>query len=610
MRPKAKAGTDSASEMRQLRMQETIYPFGVGAIVDIKSESFIGMDTATWNEQNCEVLSCPPLERALGVLQLRRPPTAGEYSRDSGFALPYRRFPKWRFCQDCAQMSNWIQHKNGSSSNNCSRCAGQMVPMRFVAVCATGGHIQDLDWRRWSHFESSTDEQRQCKDFEHLELRTTPGAGESLRSLRVVCRSCSASRHLGSLGRNTSLAEEGYRCRGLQPWEPRDTIRECSAELRVVQRGSTSVYQAETASAIDIPEVESATKVLREKVLQNDMFKGIFGQQKGPLLDLAVPHIANQTGAPEHLVHRLLSTDPTSDASELQNNLYSGEWAAFDRVLAGDKDVANPDFDVHPSDYPQEVGVLPALAGLVADVGMVRRLREVRALRGFRRYEQEDITRVDLGSVDALRWYPAIEQFGEGIFLRFDEQALRTWEGNAAVQQRTQHWIDRAAKLKNRRVVIDELNPRYVLLHTLAHLLVRRLEFQSGYSASSLSERIYASNDGPDPQGGLLIYTSSGDAQGTLGGLVRLGEARYFSRLLLGAVEDADRCSNNPVCAESRGQGMNSLNLAACHACSLTSETSCERNNIYLDRKLLVGDESVPGFFGGILKDARAKIDE
>lgn len=600
---------NQSPEMRQLRLQETIYPFGVGAIVDIKSESFIGMDAGTWKEGACRPLRCPPLERELGVLQLRQPPTAGEYSRNPNFTVPYRRFPKWRFCQDCALMSNRVHRKNGANTNSCSRCAGPLVPMRFVAVCATGGHIQDIDWRRWSHFEAANDEQRQCADYEHLELRTTSGTGEGLRSLRVICRSCGVSRHLGSLGRNQSLHEEHHRCRGLQPWEPQDTPKECTAELRVVQRGSTSVYQAETASAIDIPEVESATTKLRTEVTENVVFKGVFGQQQGPLLDHAIPVISSQTGAPEHMVRRLLTTDPAADTSQLQTNLHSGEWAAFDRALAGDREVKNPDFDVDRSDYPDDPGVLPALADLVSDVGLVRRLREVRALRGFRRYEQEYFTRVDLGTVDGLSWYPAIEQFGEGIFLRFDEEALRIWEGDPAVQHRTQHWIDRAAKLTNRRLIISDLQPRYVLLHTLAHLLMRRLEFQSGYSASSLSERIYASCDGPDPQAGLLIYTSSGDAQGTLGGLVRLGEARYFSKLLLGAVEDADRCSNNPVCGESRGQGMNSLNLAACHACSLVSETSCERGNIYLDRKLLVGDDSVPGFFRQVLAKARANID-
>ena len=137
---------------------------------------------------------------------------------------------------------------------------------------------------------------------------------------------------------------------------------------------------------------------------------------------------------------------------------------------------------------------------------------------------------------------------------------------------------------------------------------MRRLEFQSGYSASSLSERIYASGGGPEAQAGLLIYTGSGDSQGTLGGLVRLGESKYFSKLLLGAVEDADRCSNNPVCGESRGQGMNSLNLAACHACSLISETSCERGNVYLDRVLLTGSDSVRGFFQSVLTEARSSM--
>lgn len=594
-------------EPRQLRLQETIYPFGVGAITDIKSESFIAMDTATWTAGDCPVMSCPTLERELGVVQLRQPPAAQEFNPDTYAALPYKRFPKWRFCQNCHLMSDRIAHAKGSSTNACSRCGGPMVPMRFIAVCTTGGHVQDIDWRHWSH-RTADEEQRQCRDFEHLELRTARGAGEGLRSLRVVCRSCGASRDLGSLGRNKSLHDEGYRCGGRQPWEPQEPRRECSAELRVVQRGSTSVYQAETASAIDIPEVESSYSKLRNAVLQHDLFKAVFGQHEGPLLDQAIPLIASQTNAPEHLVRHLLTEDQASDTSQLQSNLHSGEWAAFDRALTGDSEVRNPDFDVQPSDYPDDSTVFRPLADLVSDVGLVHRLREVRALRGFRRYEQEDFTRVDLGSIDGLKWYPAIEQFGEGIFLRFEEEALRAWENDPAIQKRLQHWTTKEPLLPSKRLVVDRLRPRYVLLHTLAHLLMRRLEFQSGYSASSLSERIYGAGEGPDPQSGLLVFTSSGDSQGTLGGLVRLGAARYFSSLLLGAIEDADRCSNNPVCAESRGQGMNSMNLAACHACSLVSETSCERGNMYLDRVLITGNESVPGFFGPVLQEARARI--
>lgn len=603
-----RSSNNQPSEMRQLRLAEAIQPFGVGAIVDVNSESFIAMDTSTWDENACPRLSCPPLERELSVFGLRQPPTAVQNSRNTRYALPYARFPRWRFCQDCGAMANRMNHKNGSTSNTCFKCNGPMVPMRFVAVCTTGGHIQDIDWRHWSHFEATDDTQKQCRDYEHLQLRTARDVGEGLRSLRVICRSCKVTRNLGSLGRDKSLHHEGYRCRGLQPWEPQGEPKECDAELRAVQRGSTSVYQAETTSAIDIPEVESASSELRAKIQQHPLFQWVSGNQEGPIVDSIIPQLAKETGAPETMVRQLLTTGPEPEQGQLENNLHQGEWAAFDRALAGDSQVTNEDFVVDLSDYPSAESALPSLTGLVKDVGLLHRMREVRALRGFSRYEQEDFTRVDLGSVDGIGWYPAIEQFGEGVLLRFDEDSVSKWEEHPAVQSRLQHWLERGKSLTRFRQVKEDLSPRYIMLHSLAHLLMRRLEFQSGYSASSLSERIYASADGPDPQAGLLIYTCGGDAQGTLGGLVRLGHARYFSSLLLGAIEDSDRCSNNPVCAESRGQGMNSLNLAACHACSLVSETSCERGNIYLDRKLLVGDESVPGFFQPVLNEARANI--
>ncbi|MER7693844.1 MULTISPECIES: hypothetical protein [Streptomyces] len=41
--------------------------------------------------------------------------------------------------------------------------------------------------------------------------------------------------------------------------------------------------------------------------------------------------------------------------------------------------------------------------------------------------------------------------------------------------------------------------------------------------------------------------------------------------------------------ARTDASGADGLNLAACHACVLLPETSCELNNILLDRALLVG---------------------
>ena len=88
---------------------------------------------------------------------------------------------------------------------------------------------------------------------------------------------------------------------------------------------------------------------------------------------------------------------------------------------------------------------------------------------------------------------------------------------------------------------------------------------------------------------GLLIYTGSPDAEGTLGGLVQ--QARRIDEHLTRALEAGGLCSNDPTCAEhAPGDSMSDrfLHGAACHACALVAETSCEMRNDHLDRALVV----------------------
>ncbi len=149
-----------------------------------------------------------------------------------------------------------------------------------------------------------------------------------------------------------------------------------------------------------------------------------------------------------------------------------------------------------------------------------------------------------------------------------------------------------------------ELSPHFVLLHTLAHLLIRQLSFESGYTTASLRERIYARPE--QDQYGVLVYTAAGDAEGTLGGLVRQGEPPRLAETLLRMTESAAWCSADPLCAEHTGQGFGNLNRAACHACALLPETSCEAGNSLLDRALVIGGERVPGYLQPIVSAARA----
>lgn len=97
----------------------------------------------------------------------------------------------------------------------------------------------------------------------------------------------------------------------------------------------------------------------------------------------------------------------------------------------------------------------------------------------------------------------------------------------------------------------------------------------------------------------ILIYTASGDSEGTLGGLVRQGHHDTFPGIYKKAIESAVSCSNDPVCTMSSGQGRDSLNLAACYSCALLPETCCEEFNVFLDRGVVVGtyEHQKLGFF-------------
>ena len=135
------------------------------------------------------------------------------------------------------------------------------------------------------------------------------------------------------------------------------------------------------------------------------------------------------------------------------------------------------------------------------------------------------------------------------------------------------------------------------MVHTLAHLLLTAIAEECGYPASSLRERVYALHPG---QYGVLLYTATPGADGTLGGLAAC--ASRVGPLVRRAVEIAELCSNDPICANhapDEAHGDRPLHGAACHGCVFVSETSCEQRNDLLDRALVVNtiEAAGAGFF-------------
>ena len=251
---------------------------------------------------------------------------------------------------------------------------------------------------------------------------------------------------------------------------------------------------------------------------------------------------------------------------------------------------------------PHEVGdYAPWMAEFIAKICLIRKLRETRVLAGFSRLFPPDAENVTKGIQPLhksryLSWLPATVVRGEGIFFEFRADCIASWCDSENVNNRIAGLEERYNHARLERGLSHTVvTPKFVLLHTFAHLLIRQLSFDCGYGSAALRERIYCDleEEGSGMQG-VLIYTAAGDFEGTMGGLVRKGEPGNIESSVLSALRSASWCSSDPVCIETEGQGTESSNLAACHACTLLPETSCEMGNRLLDRALIFGTPREP----------------
>jgi hypothetical protein len=253
------------------------------------------------------------------------------------------------------------------------------------------------------------------------------------------------------------------------------------------------------------------------------------------------------------------------------------------------------DQDFHARRLPERTWRRSDRSKGIEAVTQVHRLREILALVGFTRLEaispdingeyETDVERADIAIEP--QWFPAVENRGEGIFVQLRPAQVQSWLERPGVTTRVDA-LRRGHDLwaSDRRSRRPFPGGPYVLIHTLAHLLIQSLAMRCGYPASSIRERIYV---GLPDRFGVLLYTGSPDAEGTLGGLVQ--QARHFEDHLTEALAASALCSNDPICAHhDPGASLEHrwLHGAACHGCTLVAETSCEMRNDYLDRALVI----------------------
>lgn len=596
------------SDDRSVRSSQLISPYGTGAIVDIGDESLMLTDLKGW-PRHLEDIVLDRLARELGVRSLKAPPKTPEYGRSKAHkAVESIRFPRWMFCPSCRRMTRWTnKDENDNDKPVCGRSTCKqraLVPMRFVMACEQG-HAEDVAWGWWAHSRAAGGK-CSTKDYDrNLYFKSRPEKGSGLDALYVECKECGANRDLGNITAPGAMKSIGVKCKGNQPWESWD---DCEQDPVVLQRGASNLFYPIVRSALDIP-------VAAAMGAESELFKAVKSHASFETFRSLLVDMDNEAAA--RGVAEMIALDNGCSVEDVLGCIdREGDDESFDGQLPTPEELQFAEWEVLVSPDVTSYGSKNfsarvaqnldvndhwGIAGLIERVVLLDKLREVRAFCGYERVKTGVNKVPPAGRHDDIKWLPAIEVFGEGIFIQLSEQALTNWESKAC------DFIDhRVAPLLARFEeggigYLPEPNVRLVALHTFAHLLIRQLSFECGYSSGSIRERIYA----VPGQAGVLIYTADSDSEGSLGGLVQQGEPELLIPTIAAAIDVASWCSNDPVCSEMETQGVMGLNKAACHSCTLVSETSCTMNNLMLDRKLLLGDENSYGLFSTVLTNIK-----
>jgi hypothetical protein len=616
------AGPNPRASVRvgSLRPNALLYSDGIGALVDLPHLSVIVKGLEYWDYRDADVrdLTEPRLLQRVRQLvgshvrHLRPPPfkdvgATGDTAEADRVGIPVAPFPRWMRCTRCNLLAGLsadgdrpfrLENRNRHRPDEArfvhpecpsllpgtrSRKPPTVIPARFVIVCRDG-HLDDFPYQEYTHNGTT------CARGAEGRLRMQD-PGSSVGSQVTLSCSCGARRTMRDALRHHRMPERGFLpdCRGRHPHLM--LFEEgCPEPTRAMVLGASNQWFGLVESALYIP---SATGELEAAV------------------ERSWRHLRDATD--EGILRYALQNHP--DLRELrQAHPFEDIWAEVERhrrqeeealpaepvdLLAREYEVlVDPDSARDDPDFSADTMAAPSpWADLLERVVRVGRLRETRAMIGFTRVDAPEWGQAEIGrrapiSRGRVDWVPAATTHGEGIFLVLRGEVVRAWEERAAQSERLEALRAAFARWRTNRNLDGDPEQRwpgdrYVLLHTLSHLLVREIALECGYSSASIRERIYAKRD-PD-QVGILLYTAATDSEGTLGGVARLSAPRELERILDAAFQNAERCSSDPLCAEHVPLATeDTLHAAACHACLFASETTCENGNRFLDRGLLV----------------------
>lgn len=633
------------------RPSSLLYTYGPGAVMDLPHFTVMPSGLDAWDRiwkrrDGIKRIHAPRLLQAVrtqlgsqvdDIRPFPHQPDVGVFSEEGrDLGVPAIVFPQWLRCTGCNRLAplSLFDYRNthpyrpdearfehsgcpgfGKGNKGGGRKRSLALPARYLLAC-TNGHLDEFPYDRWVHRGGT------CPNAEVAHLKMIENTAGRGASAIIECATCGARR-----GMNEAQGATGKLklppCRGRFPHLDAFAAGGCAAPASLMLIGASNLWFPILQSVIVMPmdpgerrqdfadqlrialgkdlEFRDNLRVIRALLERESINVTGFGDPElAEALDLAV-------------ASRTATVSPEEQRAWSPADLLVPEWIYLKRDAAGEHH-ADPASGLTVSNRTVDRTMPPAITRVLA----VEKLREAKALLGFTRIDEMDRI-LDLPSRRAPltkappTWVVGVENRGEGVFLELDEAAVAAWETRveasdlwaAHSEAHERNYFNRMSDTAtNPDHLARFLPPRYWLLHTFAHTLLREMAMSSGYGAASISERIYAwkPENGRPPAAGLLLLTTSSDSDGTLGGLVQLSEPARLRRIVGNALAHASRCSSDPVCAyRTPTIPEDFLHGAACHCCTMASETSCERANRFLDRRFLVplpGPHANLAFFG------------
>ena len=423
-------------------------------------------------------------------------------------------FPEWFFCKNCKKLKKLNEWYKLATENrekfdlDCGSCKQKNRKVKVsleqvsLVTISNKAEIKDFDWQEWINCSC---EVHQLKYFKR---------GNSLESIKVSCDNCREGKTLARIFMQ-------------------DKKNSTVEKFKNVEKTSNSVYYPIILKSLLLPvesefvnndESKSIKKAYEKLQSLEDVGEIFSGYSKDKIKEICLGE--EDESFEGELSYRLKEYKFLKSNSLYPNPGDGNEDISFQKTVTEESSLGI-----------ERVVAIDKLKMTVVQTGYTR--QEPFSCDQFLEKGTESHSEIKAKYTSTkgkgIDYLPAIRQRGEGIFISLNINKLNDWLEDFLKNNKFAEKIDKldkniaSSQHKNIREKFKDKKhiAKFVLIHTLSHILMKELEFYCGYPTPSLNERLFVDNE---EMVGFLIYTLAG-SEGSNGGLVSQAQEDSFKKL-------------------------------------------------------------------------------